>query len=34
MHFHKGWQTLYRIMDALADLFGNQQVRLVVWFCL
>ena len=34
MCFHQGWQTLYRIMDALADLFGNQNVRLVVWFCL
>jgi hypothetical protein len=34
MHFHQGWQTLYRIMDALADLFGNQHVRLVVWFCI
>ena len=31
MGFHKGWRTLYLMMQALAEFFGSEHVRFIAW---
>jgi hypothetical protein len=31
MGFHKGWRTLYLMMQALAEFFGPEHVRFIAW---
>ena len=31
LEFHKGWRTLYLMMEALAEFFGAEYVRFIAW---